>query len=299
MTYLRLLRIHHWLKNGFIFIPSFFAGGIFHVQVLLHLLVGFFAFSAAASAVYVLNDLKDVKADSLHPKKSSRPLASGKVGKTQAVILIVILASASLLLGYWADGRIAAVLAAYMVMNVAYTFKLKEIAIVDICIIAFGFLLRIACGGIIADTSISKWLIIMTFLLALFLGLAKRRDDVLIFLKSGERMRKATHGYNLEFINSAMILMASVTMVAYIMYSVSQEVEARLGPHVYMSSFFVLLGVLRYLQIALVYQESGSPTQVLTRDRIIQLSMLGWAGFFSFLLYLPQLNGFFRLYFGG
>jgi decaprenyl-phosphate phosphoribosyltransferase len=283
--FLALIRPHHWLKNLFLFIPVFFGGKFLDPVLLLRVLEGFAAFSLMAGSVYIINDLIDLKADRMHPEKCRRPLASGRVGRRSAQMLMAFMAVAGL--GYAAllEPRFFLYLSAYFALNLAYSFKLKHVAIVDICIIAIGFFLRIMAGGALAGIHISKWLVIMTFLIALFLGLAKRRDDVLIFIEKGERMRVSLDGYNLEFINSAMTLMAAVTLVSYIMYTVSPDVVGHMGESVYLSAFFVILGLLRYLQITLVYGKSGSPTRVLLRDRFIQLCLAGWVGFFAVVLY--------------
>lgn len=282
---LGLLRPHQWLKNLFLFIPAFFGERFLEPAVMGRVSAGFLAFSLVAGSVYILNDMKDREADGRHPEKSKRPLASGRVGIRAACILMAVAAMAGLGLAASLDWAFFLILGAYFVMNVGYSMELKHVALVDICIIALGFYLRIMAGGTLGDIPISKWLVIMTFLLAVFLALAKRRDDVLIFLAKGERMRVSLDGYNLEFINSAMTLMAAVTLVSYIMYTVSEEVAHRMGESVYLSAFFVILGLLRYLQITLVEGKSGSPTKVLMRDRFIQACLLGWVAFFAVLLY--------------
>src|SRR6185295_8765692 len=192
-------------------------------------------------------------------------------------------------LALWLDRIFFRVLGIYIVINILYSFLLKHIPILDIIVISSGFLLRIFAGGILANVPISHWIVIMTFLLSLFLALAKRRDDVLIFNESGEKMRKAVDGYNLEFINAAMMIMAAVIVVSYIMYTLSEDVMQRIGSkEIYFTTIFVIAGLLRYLQISFVENNSSSPTHVLLRDRFVQLTILGWLVSFFLLLYHGQ-----------
>ena len=183
--------------------------------------------------------------------------------------------------------EVGTVIVFYFVLNVAYCLRLKEYAIVDVCIVAFGFVLRILAGGIAAEVVLSKWIILMTFLLTLFLSFAKRRDDVLKMDETGIAPRKNTIRYNLTFINQAITITASVTLVCYIMYTVSPEVVGRFRTHhLYLTSVFVLVGLLRYIQIAVVDKRSGDPTKVILKDRFTQLVVLGWLVSFLFIIYV-------------
>lgn len=265
--------------------PAFFAGQLLSVNFLAEI-AGFFAFSFVASAVYIFNDMRDIESDKLHPRKSKRPLARGIISLNSAFFLLGLLLFAGFMSAFVLSQNFFLILLAYFLLNIAYSLKLKHISILDIAIVATGFLLRVFAGGVISGTPISKWLILLTFLLALFLALAKRRDDVLLLNLNGEKMRKAVDGYNLEFINTSMATMAAIIVVVYIQYSVSEEVVRRLGTeHVYLSAIFVVLGLLRYLQITLVEGKSGSPTQILLQDYFIQVVLLCWIAFFAVLLY--------------
>jgi 4-hydroxybenzoate polyprenyltransferase len=178
------------------------------------------------------------------------------------------------------------VIALYLLLNLAYSLYLKHIAIIDITCISAGFLLRVIGGGILAGIALSPWLLIMTFLVSLFMGFGKRRDDVLLLQESGTRMRKSVDGYNLEFINAAMVAMASVLIVCYINYITSSEVALRIThPYFFVSVFFVTIAMLRYLQIALVEQKSGSPTKIVTSDAIIIVMIICWVLHFTFSIY--------------
>ncbi len=223
----------------------------------------------------------DIDDDKKHPEKCSRPLASGAVSSQRALTLMGIL-SLTVLLGSFVYSRsLFYVLAGYFCLNLAYSVKLKHIAIVDIFIVSSGFVLRLFAGSAVTGTELSMWIIIITFLLALFLAAAKRRDDVLLAAR-GEKTRKNIDGYNLEFINAVMVFMAGVIVVSYILYTVSAEVITRLdSPHLYLSSFFVVLGVVRYMQITFVEEQSGNPSRIILQDRFLQCTVLLWL--FSFM----------------
>jgi 4-hydroxybenzoate polyprenyltransferase len=286
-AYFQLLRPHQYLKNLVLFLPAFFALRITEGAVLLRVSLAVLGFSLVASAVYILNDYLDRAEDAKHPVKKHRPLASGVIPARNALILMGVLLLIGIP-GFWFLDKFAFYLVSgYVFLNVLYTFRLKHIPILDIFVIALGFLIRISVGANVAQPHIplSMWMELMIFLGALFLALAKRRDDVLL-AADGKKVRKSIAGYNLEFINGAMMIMASVLIVSYISYTISPEVQAKLGSdQLYLTVFFVLLGVLRYMQITLVEERSGSPTKLFLRDRFLQLTILAWLLMFALLIY--------------
>ena len=248
----------------------------------------FVAFCLAASGIYCFNDIWDVEADRLHPDKKTRPIASGKLSKLVGYLLmigcIVLSSAVTLLIG---NKRAIVVIEFYIVMNIAYCIYLKRIAIIDVFVIAFGFVLRILAGGFATDTHLTHWIVLMTFLLALFLSFAKRRDDVVMYENSGVRIRKNVNRYNLAFMNQIITVVACLTMMCYIMYTVSPEVIERCrSSYVYLTSIFVLAGIIRYLQLTIVDVKSGSPTKVLISDFFIQACLLGWIITFCIILYI-------------
>lgn len=289
---LKLIRPHQWLKNVFVLIPMFFGGSLLDPEDIRASLLTFLAYSFVASSVYCFNDINDVEADRRHPVKCKRPLASGAVSMGTAWMLMALMfVLAALMTALLGDRghilKVGGVLLFYYILNICYCAKLKQYAIVDVCIVAFGFVLRVLAGGFATDIVLSKWLVLMTFLLTLFLSFAKRRDDVLRMNETGEPPRKNTIRYNLTFINQAITITASVTLVCYIMYTVSPEVVARLGSDLlYLTSVFVLLGLLRYMQITVVDKKSGDPTKIMLRDRFTQLVVVLWALTFLILIYI-------------
>lgn len=281
-----LLRPEQWVKNGFVFLPLFFSGRLLDGSLWMMAILAFVAFSLAASSIYCLNDVKDVEADRAHPVKCRRPVASGAVTPREAVLLMGVLTAGWIGLAWAASGSLAVVVGAYVLMNVGYCFGLKHVAILDVFIIATGFVLRIVAGGMATGIVLSPWIVCLTFLLALFLAFAKRRDDVVLRERKGVAVRRNTEHYNLPFLNQTLGVLAAVMLVCYIMYTVSPAVTARLHTdYLYVTSVFVLAGILRYLQVAIVGERSGSPTKVLLHDRFTQICLLGWIVSFAVIIY--------------
>lgn len=283
---LSLIRVRQWVKNLFLFIPSFFAGHLFRTEELLMVGIGALAFSLVASGVYVINDYRDRVVDRLHPKKKLRPLASGEIGAVSAWILIIVLVTSGITIAALLDTTFLYLLLTYLVLNLGYSYGLKNIPIVDLFIVSLGFLLRIYSGGVIADLPITNWLSIMILLLALFLIIAKRRDDILINAKNGCVIRKSTQSYNLDFINSCITLLSAVVVVAYIMYTMSPDVTNRFdSDYLFITTIFVIAGVMRYLQIVFVENRSGSPTRIFVKDKFILATIAGWIISFYLIIY--------------
>lgn len=282
---IKLFRIHQWIKNGFIFLPAFFAQAL-NMENAVPLLLGFLCFSLLASAVYVFNDIVDAPDDRLHAEKKDRPIAAGKLSVSAAYGISAFLVTASLAGAFFIDRLFLIACVVYLIQNILYTTWLKKFALIDITIISLGFLIRLFAGGVVSDVPISSWMYIMAFLLAMLLALGKRRDDLLILKNEGTEVRKAVRGYSLPFVNIISVMLSAITVVAYIMYTLSPEVIARAGSeYVYVTSLFVFLGVLRYLQLALVYENTGSPTLILLKDNPTRLIVLAWLLTFGYLLY--------------
>ncbi|HZH94992.1 MAG TPA: UbiA prenyltransferase family protein, partial [Flavisolibacter sp.] len=224
-----------------------------------------------------------------HPVKFTRPLASGAVSKSSALIICTILFVGALGIGYAISAKFLFVICLYLALNLGYSFGLKTIAILDIIIVATGFVLRIKAGAVIAKIGLTEWLTIMVFLLALFMAIGKRRDDVLLKLSSGTDMRKSVKGYNLEFLNVVLALVCAVIVVAYFMYTMSPDVLTRMGTHrLFYTCLPVLAGIMRYLQIIFVQSASGSPTKILYKDRFIQVAILLWIASFYLIIYMKD-----------
>ena len=282
----RVIRPQQWIKNVFVLVPLFFGGSLLDTTDIIAAVTAAMAFCFISSSIYCLNDIIDVEDDRRHPTKCHRPFAAGKISVALAYVMMAFMVALSFgsvaLLGEYALG-VGAVVGLYLLMNVAYCLVLKRYAILDVCTIAFGFVLRLFAGGIATGIGLSNWIVLMTFLLTLFLSLAKRRDDVLKMNQTGHAPRKNTSRYNLDFINQAITITATVTLVCYVMYTVSPEVEQRIGTrYLYLTTVFVIIGILRYLQLTLVDNKSGDPTKAMLHDRVLQAVVLLW--FLAFLL---------------
>ena len=291
LHYILLLRPLQWLKNAFVFAPIFFSNHLLEKEYFIPTTIVFLAFCLISSSIYCFNDLKDIEADRQHPKKRLRPIASGKVSvKGGYTMMISCLIGAFVLLSLIKSPNtpyLYLIVVSYWLMNIAYCLKLKQIAILDVTIIAIGFVMRVLIGGQTTDIWVSHWLVVMTFLVTLFLALTKRNDDYRIYEQTGTKLRVSITGYNKTFINEATAIVASITMVCYIMYTMSPEVIERMGTrYVYLTSGWALAGLLRYLQNMIVYNYSGSPTKSLVKDHFIQFCIAGWLISFFIIIYL-------------
>ncbi|NBV42596.1 decaprenyl-phosphate phosphoribosyltransferase [bacterium] len=282
-SWVRLGRPHQWIKNGFVFFPQFFAGQILNPDLLVRNSAVFVLMCVAASGVYVLNDAMDVTEDREHPVKRYRPIASGRISARNAFVASAVLLLTAIVGACGMGMAVAGLLSAYIAMNIAYTIRLKHIPILDVVIIAVGFVLRILMGA--GSLYISMWIVLLTFLLALFLGFAKRRDDVILAGKGAE-VRRNISGYNLAFIDASTVMSATIVVVSYVFYTIDQSGAGRIhSPHLYLTVVFVIMGILRYLQLMLVAQATGSPTMILLKDRFLQLVGIAWLASFLLILY--------------
>ncbi len=280
------MRPHQYSKNLFLFMPLFFGLKITDPVLFAKTSIAALAFCLVSSSVYILNDLFDIEEDRKHPEKKERPLASGRVNGQYARILLVILLAGGLSLSLLVNIKLIYLLAVYILFNIAYTMRLKHLVLVDVLIISTGFIIRLTAGSAASGIELSSWIVVMTFLLALFLSLAKRRYDLIIYLESGNKVRRVIDGYNLEFLNAAMMIMASVVIVSYLMYTSSAAVIKKTGSEsLYITAFWVVTGILRYMQIIFIHNNSGSPTIILLKDRFIQLIILGWIITFGVIIY--------------
>jgi len=281
-----LIRIHQWAKNILLFAPLFFSGHIFEYNPLINTIVGFFLFGLIASSIYIFNDLCDIENDRIHPTKKHRPLASGNISIKTGWVLCFFLMTSSLIASWLLNTTFFYIMVLYSTINVFYSIGLKNLSLLDVFIVALGFVLRVYAGGILSEISVSQWLFIMSFLLALFIAFSKRRDDVLIKLDSGAEMRTAIKGYNLEYISSSISILCGILVVTYLLYVTSDDVQSRFqGRPVYLTALFVLMGILRYLQITLVDGKSGSPTKIFYTDFFIQVVVILWIIFFAVIIY--------------
>ena len=291
IKYLKLLRVEQWIKNFFVFVPLFFSGNITNFDLLGKSIFAFIIFSLAASSIYIINDYSDIESDRKHPEKRRRPLASGAISKRTALIFLVALISLSIVLVYFGAQyfhhnfwKFATIIAFYFFMNLAYTFKLKHVAIIDVSIISLGFVLRVLAGGYATGIFISQWAILLTFVLALVLAIGKRRGELINAQISG-KTRKALDGYNVQFADIALSVSCTLAIVCYLMFTLSPEVQQRFHARVFYTVIFVVFAFLRYLQQTLVYNKTESPTKIIYRDRYIQITLVLWVAAFLLQIY--------------
>ena len=284
---LKLLRPTHYIKNLFVLLPLFFSAQITNSLLLWNAILAFISFCIIASSVYVFNDIYDVEDDRIHPEKKTRPIASGAISIPMALSIDVVFSMIGLFLAYIVNYKLLLVLVTYKLINIIYTLIIKKIAILDVMILSLGFVLRLYAGSVSTDVPLSEWIIIMTFLLSMLIVLGKRRNDVLFFEQNEIVLRQAVKGYNSMFLNYVMIMLSSVIVVAYIMYTVTPEIELRLNTrHLFITVFWVVAGILRYLQLLFVFETKENPVRLLIKDHPLKLILLAWFLNFLYFLYM-------------
>ncbi len=286
-----LLRVEQWVKNLFVFLPLFFSGNFLNTELFFKSCVAFVVFSLASSTIYIINDYADAESDRQHPDKKNRPIASGAISKKTALgiatLLIGLIISVLLFLTAGLQqniGKFAIVILAYLGMNLAYTFRLKHVAIIDVCLISIGFVLRVMAGGYITEIPISQWAILLTFVLALVLALGKRRGELINAQISG-KTRRSLDGYNVQFADIALSISVTLAIISYLMFTVQPEVQNRFGNKIFYTFIFVVFAFLRYLQQTLVHNRTESPTKIIYKDRYIQATLILWVVSYFLLIY--------------
>ena len=284
----QLLRPTQWAKNTVLFAAIIFSKHLFVWEDLGRVLAAFVCFCCVASGAYVMNDVRDCERDRQHPLKSRRPLPSGRVPRGTAVLLALALMAAGIGGAAALGGPFLALTAGYLVLQVAYTFAFKEMVILDVMAIATGFVIRAAAGGVVIAVPVSPWLIICTFLLALFLGFAKRRHELVLLEGRAEDHRAALREYSPYFLDQMMSVVTASVVVAYASYVASPEVQEKLGTDkLYLTIPFVLFGIFRYLYLVHQREEGGNPTQLLLSDRPLLADVVLWILTAAAVLYWP------------
>lgn len=269
MGLIKLARPHQWLKNGFVFAPLLFTGLFLDLVAISQTIWAFVLFSLAASATYIVNDLKDIEQDRLHPvKKLKRPLASGQVSPIQAKLMLIILYGV-LLLGVWFQPAVMAVIGAYLLLNIAYSFYLKHQPVLDIFTIALGFVLRVYAGAMAIDVPVSSWMFVTSLCLALFLAAIKRRQEL---MQTSQEGRKVLERYSVSLIDRYAEIAATGALLFYSLFVMSAR------PELVFTIPFVLFGLFRYWYVSEMLGEGESPTDALLSDKQLLLTVAGWIG---------------------
>lgn len=283
-AWLRLIRVRQWVKNAFVAAPLFFSPPAVTGDNVLRIAVGVLLFALMSSAVYIVNDVCDRKADALHPTKRHRPLASGAISPMSAVTVAVLLGTLALAGALGLSMGFALYLAVYLALNLGYSLKLRSVSILDLLIISLGFVIRVKAGCELTQVVPGVWIIVCTGLLSLFLAVAKRRDDLVS--DQDEEHRKSLSGYNLAFLDTCLTITSGSLIVSYSIYTADLQAIEHLGTRdLYLTIPFVIAAVLRYLQITLVEHRSGSPTDVVLSDRFIISCVAGWVLTLGVLIY--------------
>jgi 4-hydroxybenzoate polyprenyltransferase len=283
----RLARPHQWSKNLVIFAALLFSQNLLHSRHFLLTVIAFAAFCALASFGYVINDIADREADRRHPEKRNRPLACGDLEVNEAIGIAAALAVAGAALSIVLGVNFALAGLLYLALQFSYSLYLKRIVIVDVIAIATGFVLRAFAGGVAINVEVSPWLIFITFVLALLLALTRRRHELVVLGTAAAAHRNALSQYNIGLIDQMISVVAGSTLVGYMIYTASPEVEHKLGTNrLYLTVPFVVLGILRYLYLVNARQEGGDPARLLLKDRTLLASVVLWVAADFCLLYL-------------
>lgn len=272
------MRPGQWTKNLFVFAGLIFSGNLFHPEILFRVGSGFILFSLVAGSIYIFNDIIDVEYDRAHPEKKNRPLAAGLLSVSVAYPGAIVLATAGLIGGLTLDKGFFVIILSYLIINFAYTIKIKKMVILDIMCISSGFVLRVLAGTELAEVTPSDWLILCTIMLSLFLGFSKRRHELIITGAKAFSHRKVLGEYSLSFLDQMIAVATACTVMSYALYTVSPQTVYRFGTrNLVLSIPFVIYGIYRYLYLIHQKNMGGNPTRELVRDIPLLINAFLWA----------------------
>ncbi|HYE81338.1 MAG TPA: decaprenyl-phosphate phosphoribosyltransferase [Clostridia bacterium] len=280
-SYLQLLRPKQWIKNLFIFAALMFSRSIDKPLYILAALYAFLCFCITSSVVYIFNDLLDIEKDRRHPRKKKRPLAAGDISRGEAKMLIMIMLPAAVVFSFALNYSFGLIIAAYLLNNLLYTLYVKNLVILDVMSIAIGFILRVAGGAVVIGVLISPWLLLCTFLLALFLGFNKRRNELLVLQEDAQSHRRILEHYSLDFIDNMLSIVTASTLISYSMYTFFSSDDK----YSMVTILFVLYGIFRYQYIIYNKKLGESPEEIVLTDRPLLINILLWIGVSIVILY--------------
>lgn len=281
------LRVQQWIKNLFVFAPLIFSQNVFILPLLIKTLLAFILFCILTGAAYILNDIQDLDEDKLHPVKSKRPLASGRLEKNQALFACIVLVILGLTGAYFLNVSFFVVLVVYLILQIAYSGWLKHIVIIDVFLIAAGYFLRVIAGGLAIEVQISPWLFICTILIALFLALSKRRHELVLLDKKAEIHRPILKEYTPQLLDQMIAVVTASTVISYCLYTVSSETIAKFGTmNLVFTVPFVLYGIFRYLYLVHQKDEGGSPEALIIKDKPLLVDLFLWIATAMLILYI-------------
>jgi len=293
---IRLIRPKQWLKNIFVFAPLVFAKHLFEPDAFLLALRAFGAFCLTASCVYIINDIADLKADRLHPEKRKRPLAARTLTITHALFLLAVLLALDAVVAAGMDLRYLILLVMYFLMNLAYSIKLRDVLLLDVFIIAAGFMFRVLGGAYAINVRVSNWIVLCSLFVSLFLGFAKRRGELVEAQAAGTTSeRKVLVLYRVDFIDQLLTIAAAGTVISYALYTVAPRTQVVFGTdRLLYTTVFVVYGVFRYLYLIHTSSSIQNPTNTVTADAPIIINAILWIGTCILLIYsggmIPEIS---------
>ena len=286
------LRLSHWVKHLFLFAALIFSGRLLHFDDFLRTVAGFFLFSFASSAIYLINDITDIEKDKLHPTKSKRPIPSGALSVNTAATVAVGLLIIALGVSFQINSSFGLVTAIYVIVNIAYSLFLKNVVILDVMSIAASFVLRVVAGAAMIGVPASEWLILCTLLLSLFLGFSKRRHELLILERDAVAHRSVLEHYSPHFLDQMTAIVTAATVMSYALYTLSEETVRKFSTHHLIYTVpFVLYGIFRYLYLVHKREEGGNPTKILLTDIPMIVNVVVWVLVCVFIIYGSKVYG--------
>lgn len=281
------MRPAQWTKNFFVFAALIFAQRFFDYSLLIKTFGAFAVFCLISGAFYIFNDVMDREEDRAHPKKSQRPIARGDIGKTEALVVFSAMALIGLVAAFLLQRYFFIAVALYFLLQLAYSLRLKHVVILDVFVIAAGFVVRVIAGGLVINVPISSWLLICTTLLALLLAMGKRRHELVLLENQATNHRPILKEYSAYLLDQMIAVVTASTLIAYCLYTISEETVAKFGTnHLIWTSAFVLYGIFRYLYLVHQKGKGGSPEEIILQDTPLLLNILLWIGAVVLILYL-------------
>ncbi|EOU1486827.1 decaprenyl-phosphate phosphoribosyltransferase [Clostridium perfringens] len=270
---LKLMRPKQWIKNFFVFGALIFSYSFLNLNKTIAALIAFILFCLISSTVYIMNDILDVEKDRVHPKKRFRPIASGAISIKKATIALVVLLAISMISSFMINKGLFFILVLYFINNIFYSFKIKNIVILDVISIAVGFILRVIAGGVAIDVSLSGWILLCTFFISLFLGFEKRRNEIIKLEGKANEHRKILDDYSDELLKQFSDITLTCTVISYAMYTFVAYENA----YMMITNIFVVYGLFRYKYLSMKKGEGGSPTETVLTDKSIIIDVILWA----------------------
>jgi len=286
---LKAMRPAQWTKNFFVFAAIIFAQRFFDLLFLVKASKAFILFCLLSGGLYIFNDLRDRNEDRSHPKKSQRPIARGEISLTEGLAAFIALSTVSLVAAFFLHRTFFLVVCIYFFLQLGYSLKLKQVVILDIFVIAAGFVIRVIAGAVVIDVPISSWLLICASLLSLFLAMSKRRHELVLLENRAIEHRPILKEYSAYLLDQMMAVVTASTLIAYCLYTISEETVAKFGTrNLVWTSGFVLYGIFRYLYLVHQKGKGGSPEEIVLQDKPLLLNIILWIGAILFILYLRK-----------